>query len=86
MATHKCSKCGRSTSSWTHRRDCLGMSRRDHLARNRNRSHSSRACSKPDLGRILARPSAYAGIVADGAFYTDQVRNRPSVDPARGEA
>ena len=72
MATDKrghCPKCGRSYASWTHRRDCLGMTRAEHRSKSSRRS-SSRACSAPDWGRILARP---AGPVADGAFY-----NRPA--------
>jgi hypothetical protein len=85
MATtkrNKCAKCGRSYTSWTHRRDCLGMSRGEHRAKNSGHSHASRACSAPIWSRILAVASARdAGIVADGAFY-----NRPPSAQPGGEA
>jgi hypothetical protein len=84
---NKCAKCGHSYTSRTHRLNCLGLTLAAHHARNRNHARSSRACSAPDMGRILApaMPTSKSQIVADGAFYARQPNPQPQPQPG-GEA
>jgi hypothetical protein len=76
---NKCAKCGHTYTSWTHRRDCLGMSRTEHRAKNSGRSHS-RTSSAPDWGRILAPQSVPSRITADGAFYDRPVGEMQTIE------
>lgn len=65
--SNKCPRCKHTYTSATHRRQCKGMTRTQAKA-GRSKRYTSRACSGPDMGRILAIPAG-SRIVADGSFF-----------------